>query len=512
MCGIFGVYGHPEAANLTYLGLYALQHRGQESAGIVASDGQEMTVHRGMGHVADIFRREALASLTGSLAIGHVRYSTAGSSTLENAQPIVVRAARGTLAVGHNGNLVNAVELREELEAQGSIFQSDMDTEVIPHLMARSRGKTTPDRVVDALRRVSGAYSLLFLTEDTLIAARDPNGFRPLVLGKLGGAWVVTSETCGLDLIEATFVREVEPGEVVVIDPQGLRSVKPLPAPNPGVTRCIFESVYFARPDSRTADGTVYEIRKRLGRQLAREHPVEADVVIPVPDSGVPAAIGYAQEAGIPFETGLIRNHYIGRTFIEPQQQIRHFGVKIKLNAVRDVLEGKRVVVIDDSIVRGTTARKIIKMLRRAGAREIHFRISSPPTLYPCFYGIDTPNRSELIASSHSTEEIRQYVTADSLGYLSLDGLHRAVHPEGRGDGDYCDACFSGDYPVRFPDLDKLTQLPLFPAGARKLPGGTSPSLAMPGDEARVGVAFDLPDDDEPAVEPAAAGPRRSPR
>lgn len=465
MCGIFGVYGHPEAANLTYLGLYALQHRGQESAGIVASDGRELRVHRGMGHVADIFRREALTGLTGSRAIGHVRYSTAGSSTLENAQPIVVRQARGPLALGHNGNLVNAVELREELESLGSIFQSDMDTEVIPHLMARSKGRTVADRVVDALRRVEGAYSLLFLTEDTLIAARDPNGFRPLVLGKLGDAWVVSSETCALDLIEATFVREVEPGEIVVIDPKGLRAVKPLPPANSATTRCIFEAVYFARPDSRTVDGTVYEIRKRLGRQLAREHPVEADVVIPVPDSGVPAAIGYAQEAGIPFETGLIRNHYIGRTFIEPQQQIRHFGVKIKLNAVRDVLEGKRVVVVDDSIVRGTTARKIIKMVRHAGAREIHFRISSPPTLFPCFYGIDTPNRSELIASSHSVDEIRQYVTADSLGYLSLEGLRRAVHPAGRPDGDFCDACFSGRYPVRFPDLDKLVQLPLFPTG-----------------------------------------------
>jgi amidophosphoribosyltransferase len=464
MCGIFGVYGHPEAANLAYLGLYALQHRGQESAGIVASDGRQLRSHRGMGHVADIFRAETLAGLSGSRAIGHVRYSTAGSSTLENAQPIVVRQAKGGLAVGHNGNLVNAVELREELETQGSIFQSGMDTEVIPHLMARSQGKTLADRVVDALRRVKGAYSLLFLTEDTMVAARDPNGFRPLVLGRLGDAWVVTSETCGLDLIEAKFVRQIDPGEVVVVDASGLRTFKPLPGASE--THCIFESVYFARPDSRTPDGSVYEIRKRLGRQLAKEHPAEADVVIPVPDSGVPAAIGFAQQSGIPFETGLIRNHYIGRTFIEPQQQIRHFGVKIKLNAVRDVLDGKRVVVIDDSIVRGTTARKIMKMLRRAGAREIHFRISSPPTLYPCFYGIDTPTRSELIASSHSTEEIRQYVTADSLGYLSLEGLRRAVDARGRFDGDVCDACFSGKYPVSFPGMEAaLSQLPLFDTG-----------------------------------------------
>ena len=508
MCGIFGVYGHPEAANLTYLGLYALQHRGQESAGIAAADGRALNVHRGMGHVADIFRADILRELRGPMAIGHVRYSTAGSSTLANAQPIVVRQARGALAVGHNGNLVNAVELREELEAQGSIFQSEMDTEVIPHLMARSRGKTTPDRVVDALRRVEGAYSLLFLTEDTLVAARDPNGFRPLVLGQLGDAWIVTSETCSLDLIEARFVREVEPGEVIIIDPKGLRAVKPFPPPNPAVTRCIFEAVYFARPDSRTPEGTVYEIRKRLGRELAREHPVEADIVIPVPDSGVPAAIGFAQQAGIPFETGLIRNHYVGRTFIEPRQQIRHFGVKVKLNAVRDVLEGRRVVVIDDSIVRGTTARKIIKMVRRAGAREIHFRISSPPTLFPCFYGIDTPNRSELIASSHTVEEIRQYVTADSLAYLSIEGLHRAVRGDGTG-GDFCDACFSGRYPVRFPELDRLTQLPLFPgAGPAKAVEGRPAPLLLADDDPPAGGAFDVPEAGargEPDVEPVAA-------
>ncbi len=480
MCGIFGVFGHPEAANLTYLGLYALQHRGQESAGIVAADGRDLRVHRGMGEVADIFGAATLRELSGSMAIGHVRYSTAGSSTLENAQPIVVREGRGPLAVAHNGNLVNAVELREELEGQGSIFQSEMDTEVIPHLMARSRAKQLPDRVVDALRRVKGAYSLLFLTEDTLIAARDPNGFRPLILGRLGEAWVLSSETCALDLIEAAFVREVEPGEVVVISRAGLRSSRPFPADIP-VTRCIFEAVYFARPDSRTGDGTLYDVRKRLGRQLAREHPADADVVIPVPDSGVPAAIGYAQEAGLPFETGLIRNHYIGRTFIEPQQSIRHFGVKIKLNAVRDVLDGRRVVVVDDSLVRGTTARKIIKMVRQAGAREIHFRISSPPTLFPCYYGIDTPTRAELIASSHSIEEIRQYVTADSLGYLSLEGLRRAVHPEGRVDGPYCDACFSGCYPVRFPGMDRANQLPLFPEPAARLgPAPARPPVSLP--------------------------------
>jgi amidophosphoribosyltransferase len=501
MCGIFGVFGHPEAANLTYLGLYALQHRGQESAGIVASDGYELRAHRGMGHVSDIFRVETLAALSGPRAIGHVRYSTAGSSTLENAQPIVVRQRWGSLAVGHNGTLVNAIELREELEGHGSIFQSEMDTEVIPHLMARSRAKSLPDRVVDALKRVKGAYSLLFLTEDTLIAARDPNGFRPLVLGRLGNAWILSSETCALDLIEATFVREVEPGEVLIIDAGGLSTFRPFPAESP-VTRCIFEAVYFSRPDSRTADGTLYEVRKRLGRELAREHPVEADVVIPVPDSGVPAAIGYAQATGIPFETGLIRNHYIGRTFIEPRQSIRHFGVKIKLNAVRDVLNGKRVVVVDDSIVRGTTARKIIKMVRQAGAREVHFRISSPPTTHPCYYGIDTPTRSELIAASHAIEEIRQYVTADSLGYLSLEGLRRAVHPEGRVDGPYCDACFSGRYPVRFPGMERLNQLALFPSAAMRAQGRSEK-------EGGAGLAVVEPAAVEPTAGPDAEPTRR---
>ena len=456
MCGIFGVFGHPEAANLTYLGLYALQHRGQESAGIVAADGRELRVHRGMGHVADVFRADTLRQLSGHLAIGHVRYSTAGSSTLENAQPIVVRAGRGPLALGHNGNLVNAVELREELEAQGSIFQSEMDTEVIPHLMARSKGKTLSDRVVEALRRVKGAYSLLFLTEDTLVAARDPNGFRPLVLGRLGGAWVLASETCALDLIEAEFVRDVEPGEVVVVDATGLRAFKPFGAGQGPVSRCIFEAVYFSRPDSITRDGTVYEIRKRLGRQLAREHPAGADVVIPVPDSGVPAAIGFSQESGIPFELGLIRNHYVGRTFIEPRQAIRHFGVKIKLNAVGEVLAGKRVVVIDDSIVRGTTARKIIKMVRRAGAREVHFRISSPPTNYPCFYGIDTPQREKLLASRHSVAEMAKIIGVDSLAFISIDGLYRAMGENRRDSGSpkFCDACFTGDYPIPLADRD----------------------------------------------------------
>ncbi|HWP34137.1 MAG TPA: amidophosphoribosyltransferase, partial [Thermodesulfobacteriota bacterium] len=470
MCGIFGVFGHPEAANLTYLGLYALQHRGQESAGIVAADGRQLRVHRGMGYVADVFRAETLRGLAGPMAIGHVRYSTAGASTIENAQPIVVRDARGPLAVAHNGNLVNAVELREELERQGSIFQSGMDTEVIPHLMARSRARSLADRVAEALRHVQGAYSCLFLSEDSLIAARDPNGFRPLILGRLGDAWILSSETCALDLIEARFEREVEPGEVLVITEGGLRSLRPFP-PGIPVTRCIFEAVYFARPDSRIPEGTLYEVRKRLGRQLAIEQPAEADIVIPVPDSGVPAAIGYAQQAGLPFETGLVRNHYVGRTFIEPRQSIRHFGVKVKLNAVRDVLEGKRVVVVDDSIVRGTTARKIIKMLRQAGAREIHFRISSPPTLFPCYYGIDTPTRAELIASSHTIEEIRQYVTADTLGYLSLEGLRRAVDAAGRVDGPFCDACFSGRYPVRFPGMARVAQLPLFPApGIQRAP------------------------------------------
>ncbi|HYV49336.1 MAG TPA: amidophosphoribosyltransferase [Myxococcaceae bacterium] len=442
MCGVFGIVGHPEASNLAYLGLHALQHRGQESAGIVSSDGARLHVHREMGLVADIFTAEVLGGLTGASAIGHVRYSTAGGSYVKNAQPLMVAYAGGQLAVAHNGNLTNAQALRAELEQAGAIFQTDSDSEVIIHLIARSRQPTFEQRVVEALQRVQGAYSLLFLTERKLVAVRDPFGFRPLVLGKLREAHVLTSETTALDLIEGEVVREVEPGEMVVIDQEGLRSSRPFPPSRLG--RCVFEHVYFAKPDSVLFGSTVYEVRKKLGMQVAKEQPAQADLVIAVPDSGVPAAIGYSQVSRIPYDVGLIRSHYVGRTFIEPQQSIRHFGVKLKLSAVREVLKGKRVVVVDDSIVRGTTSRKIVKMIKAAGAAEVHLRISSPPTAWPCYYGIDTPSRQELIASSHSVEEIARYVTADSLGYLSLEGLGAAVgDPESRT---FCTACFSGKY------------------------------------------------------------------
>lgn len=453
-CGIFGIFGHPEAANLTYLGLYALQHRGQEGAGIVSSDGSKLHNHRQMGLVADIFTEDVIKRLPGNSAIGHVRYSTAGESHLKNVQPILVDYARGPLSVAHNGNLVNASILRDELEARGSIFQSTTDTEVIIHLIATSKEGGLFERLVDALGQVKGAYSLLFLSESSMVAVRDPNGFRPLCLGKLRDSYVVASETCALDLVEAEYIRDIEPGEILVIDKNGLASHKPFAEVKP--SPCIFEFIYFARPDSDVFGRNVYETRKAFGKQLAREHPVEADMVIPVPDSGVPAAIGYAEEAKLPFETGLIRNHYIGRTFIEPRQSIRHFGVKIKLNAVRGALAGKRVIVVDDSIVRGTTARKIIKMIRAAGAREVHFRISSPPTVFPCYYGVDTPSRQELIASSHSVEETNRYITSDTLGYLSKEGMLSAAKGSTA-----CDACFSGQYPVEFPWMGQ-GQLRLF--------------------------------------------------
>lgn len=456
-CGIFGVFNHPEAANLTYLGLYALQHRGQESAGIVSSDGTSLHAHKAMGLVADIFTEGVLKTLPGSISIGHVRYSTAGSSEIKNAQPFVVSGGIGNIAIAHNGNLTNAVEIRQELESYGSIFQSTMDTEVIVHLMAISREKTLLDRLMDAVVRVQGAYSLLLITEETMIALRDPHGFRPLSLGNVDGATVVASESCAFDLIGATFEREIEPGEVIYVDKRGMKSYKPFTPVKQ--SPCVFEFIYFARPDSFIFGKNVYEVRKELGRQLAREYPKEADIVIPVPDSGMPAAIGYAQEAGIPLELGLIRNHYVGRTFIEPKQSIRHFGVKIKLNPVREILKGKGVVVIDDSIVRATTGRKIIKMIRSGGAKEIHFLISSPPTRYPCFYGIDTPTKEELIANSHSMEEIRKYITCDSLGYLSMEGLRKVV---GGKEVPYCYACFDGRYPVEFPVRIPEPQMPLF--------------------------------------------------
>jgi amidophosphoribosyltransferase len=451
MCGIFGIVGHGEASNLTYLGLHALQHRGQESAGIVASDGHTLRAHRQMGLVADIFTAPVIEGLPGKAAIGHVRYSTAGGSGIKNAQPLFVNYAGGQFSIAHNGNLVNATELKAELEAEGALFQSDADTEVVMHLLARSKQPTFEARLVEALRRVEGAYSILLLTEDKLIAVRDPNGFRPLVLGKMkDGVYVLASETTALDLIEAEFVRELAPGEMVTIENGVLRASMPF-KPAPRLGRCIFEHVYFAKPDSVLFGNSVYEVRKRLGMQLAREQPAEADLVIAVPDSGVPAAIGFSKESGIPYDVGLIRSHYVGRTFIEPQQSIRHFGVKLKLSAVRQVLKGKRVVVVDDSIVRGTTSRKIVKMLKAAGAVEVHLRISSPPTQWPCYYGIDTPSRTELIAASHTTEEIAKYVTADSLGYLSLEGLGTAVEDPERST--YCTACFSGQYLT-----DKLAQ------------------------------------------------------
>jgi amidophosphoribosyltransferase len=444
-CGVFGVFGHAEAANIAYLGLHGLQHRGQESAGVAVADGQQIRSHRGQGLVADVFTAPAIAGLPGDRAIGHVRYSTAGGSDLSCAQPIVVRSSRGWLALAHNGNLPDAEELRRQLEGEGSIFQSTTDSEVIMHLIARSAGATLVDRVVEALSRFEGAWSLLFLSERQLIAARDPFGFRPLCLGRLGGAPVVASESTAFDLIDATFERDVAPGEVVVIDQSGVRSFFPFyPRPR---RLCIFEHIYFARPDSVLDGAAVGEVRRQLGARLAEEQPAEADVVIAVPDSGTPAALGYANRLGLPFDLGLIRSHYVGRTFIEPRQSIRHFGVKLKLNPVRSLLAGRRVVVVDDSIVRGTTSMKIVRLVRNAGAREVHLRISSPPTRWPCFYGIDTPTREELIAATRPLEAVCDFLGCNSLGYLSLAGAHAAVgatlEPKR-----LCDACFSGDYPV----------------------------------------------------------------
>ncbi|MDC0715365.1 amidophosphoribosyltransferase [Nannocystis bainbridge] len=462
MCGVFGIFNHPEAANLSYLGLHALQHRGQESAGIVTS--QEGTLHavRKMGHVADVFINTEFGQLPGRIAVGHVRYTTAGGSLPKNIQPLTAEYRHGSVAVAHNGNLVNAELLREELEHDGAIFSSQSDTEVILQLLARSREPTFVERLCDALGRVQGAYSLVLVTEDKLLAVRDPHGFRPLVLGRLRNhpnSYVVASETCAFDLIEADKIRDIAPGEILVIDNTGLRSVQ-LRRDNRRF--CVFEHVYFARPDSVLDDLPVYEARIAMGEQLAREAPVEADVVVPVPDSGVVAALGFAKASQIPFEMGLIRNHYVGRTFIEPKDSIRHFGVKLKLNPVPPVLRGKRVVVVDDSLVRGTTSRKIVKMIRAAGAREVHLRISSPPVISPCYYGIDTPTRSELIAASHTPDEIARYLTADSLAYLSAEGLMKAV----RGDSGttYCDACFTGRYPIRFIPPPGRRQLRLIEA------------------------------------------------
>ncbi|HKW57083.1 MAG TPA: amidophosphoribosyltransferase [Candidatus Acidoferrum sp.] len=453
-CGVFGVCGHPEAANLAYLGLYALQHRGQESAGIVSSDGKELHLHRAMGEVEEIFQPGALAKLPGDLAIGHTRYSTAGDKALLNAQPIMIDCNKGTVALGHNGNLTNAAEWRRRLEHRGSIFQTNSDTEVIVHLIARSQARNLSGALGDALNQVEGAYSLLVLTQDELYAVRDPRGFRPLVLGRLGETWLAASETCAFDLLNAHYVREVEPGEMVRISKSGIESIHFAP-PKPA-QQCIFEHVYFARPDSIVFGRSVNQSRETLGRLLAREHPVEADIVVPVPDSGVPAAVGYALESKIPFRMGLIRNHYIGRTFIEPSQAIRNFGVRLKLNPVRGLIEGQRVVLVDDSIVRGTTSRKIVRMVREAGAREVHVRISCPPTISPCYYGVDTPTREELIASSNTPEEIRKFLGADSLGYVSLFALRQAVNDTA---GAFCTSCYTDVYPTDLVQLEVRDRL-----------------------------------------------------
>jgi amidophosphoribosyltransferase len=455
-CGVFAIYGHPEAANLTYLGLYALQHRGQESAGICSTDGREMYSHKGMGHVADIFTPEVVGRLHGDLAIGHTRYSTAGDTVLLNAQPFSVACNKGRIAIAHNGNITNAQELRRDLEREGSIFQASSDTEVILHLVARSRERTLAGALRDAMLQLEGAFSLVCLAEDRIIVARDPQGFRPLAFGQMaisgrGKCYVFASETCAFDLIDAVYLNDVEPGEMVIVSREGLTRERYAPVRDRA--QCVFEHVYFSRPDSIVFGRAVQDSREKLGRLLAREHPVDADVVVPVPDSGVAAAIGYSAEAKIPFRHGLIRNHYVGRTFIEPSQAIRDFGVKLKLNPVRHLLEGKRVVLVDDSIVRGTTSRKIVRMVRNAGAREVHMRISCPPTISPCFYGVDTPSVNELIAANQSTEEIRRFVEADSLGYLSLASLREAVEDRNH---DYCYACYTGNYPTELVNIGEL--------------------------------------------------------
>jgi amidophosphoribosyltransferase len=456
MCGIFGIDGCDDAANLTYLGLYALQHRGQESTGMVSWDGLQLHLERGMGHVSDIFKETVIARLPGRRAIGHTRYSTSGSSVVANAQPIAVKTSMGPISIVHNGNLVNPNGIRERLELAGSIFQTTSDTEVILHLMARKPSADIVESFIAALEEVRGAYSLLLVTDTCLIAARDPNGFRPLVLGDLDGCPCFASETCAFDLLGARLVRELEPGEVVVARNGRIESYHLSQHAEP--TRCIFEHVYFARPDSRLFGDSVAQTRLRMGARLAREAPAAADIVVPVPDSGLYAAMGYSRESGLPLEFGITRNHYVGRTFIEPKQSIRNFGVKIKLNPVKELLTGKRVVLLDDSIVRGTTSRKIVRMIREAGAAEVHLRISAPPTEWPCHYGIDTPNRNELIAARHSIEEIRSYVEADSLAYLSLDGMLGSV--SGPRDS-YCTACWTGDYRVVPEDRRQAELFPI---------------------------------------------------
>ena len=458
-CGVVAIFGHPEAEKLAYLGLHALQHRGQESAGIVTSDGLTSRAHKAMGSVADIFTEEVLSKLRGALAIGHTRYSTAGDSALLNAQPILVQSNKGSIAVAHNGNLVNAIEVRARLESQGSIFQTNSDTEVIVHLIALSKEHTLPEAMADALRRVQGAFSLVMMSNDRVFAARDPRGFRPLAMGRIPApeghkrdTIVFASETCAFDLIGADYIRDVKPGELVIVSSEGISSrFYAAAAPQ---SSCIFEHVYFSRPDSLVFGRSVQSSREELGRQLAREAGVDADLVVPVPDSGVTAAVGYAAESGIPFRFALIRNHYVGRTFIEPSQSVRDFGVKLKLNPVRSLLEGKRVILIDDSIVRGTTSKKIVRMIRQAGATEVHMRISCPPTISSCYYGVDTPRRKELIAANKTVEEIRDFIGADTLAYLSLEGMKTAC-----GEGEqvsYCDACFTRNYPTDLVDVSEI--------------------------------------------------------
>lgn len=454
-CGVFGVYGHPEAARLIYLGLYSLQHRGQEGAGIVCAKDGVLTAHRGVGLVADVFKPHKLARVKGNQGIGHVRYSTFGSNNLRNVQPLVVDYAKGSMAVGHNGNLVNAGYLRETLEESGAIFQSTTDSEVIVHQISRSKGATFTECVIDALKEVMGAYSVLVMNGEDIVAARDPHGFRPLWLGRLDNAYIVASETCALDIIDAERIREIEPGEVVTINRHGVHSQYPF---EPTVRKqCIFEYIYVSRPDSDIFGASVDEVRKNMGRELAKAAPVEADIVMAVPDSSNPAALGYSHESGIPFDMGIIRNHYVGRTFIEPEQGIRDFGVRIKLNPARSAIEGKRIVLVDDSIVRGTTAKKIIKMLRNHGAKEIHFRISSPAIINSCHYGIDTPNASRLIAHNMTVDEIREFLGVDSLAYLPIDALVAAT---GTPKEHFCLGCFNNQYPTLVP-TDFQFRLPL---------------------------------------------------
>jgi amidophosphoribosyltransferase len=452
-CGVFAIADHPEAARLTYLGIYALQHRGQESAGIVSSNGRKLHIEKGMGHVAEVFNEARLERLPGDYAIGHVRYSTAGESAFSNAQPILVDCWRGPIALAHNGNLINAAHLRRELERDGAIFHSTSDSEVILHLLSRSRRRTIEEAFVDALRVIQGAFSLVILTPECLLVARDPRGFRPLCIGRVDGRYAIASETCAFDLINAEYIREVQPGEVLRIEGDALEAQSPFPKVRHAY--CVFEHIYFSRPDSLVFGRTVNTSRQLLGRFLAREHPADADVVVPVPDSGVPAALGYSRESGIPFEFGLIRNHYVGRTFIEPRQSIRNFGVKVKLNPMREILKGKRVVLVDDSIVRGTTSKKIVHIIRAAGASAIHVRITSPPIIGPCYYGIDTPTKRELIASSKSVEEIRKFIGADSLGYLSVEAMLAAVEDKGC----YCSACFTDRYPTEVVHEERQKEL-----------------------------------------------------